>query len=386
MAIQSRQVTLAVWQADCLDHDGLKRPTFGIWAEVVAYYPWVMDAPHRIVMLAYAGCQVLDVAGPLQMFARANLVGATPEYEIIVAAAKAGPFATNSGIQLVSDVSFENIAAAGFTTADTVIAAGGDKGLSAALADGKITALVRLAAARGARIISVCSGAFFLAAAGVLDGRRAATHWDSVDRLRHFHPGVRVDPESIYVRDGDIWTSAGVTAGIDLALALIASDHGDAVALAVARDNVVFPIRPGGQSQFSSALAACGVRDRRLARLVDSVTRRPDNDWRSDALAAEAGVSLRSLSRLFRRELNDSPSGFVERVRIDKARRALLEGNDPIEKIAIDCGFGSARRMDRAFIRVIAATPSDFRARFRLPRSHSLEKGHVACPLSASAS
>jgi transcriptional regulator GlxA family with amidase domain len=165
--------------------------------------------------------------------------------------------------------------------------------------------------------------------------------------------------------DGNVWTSAGVTAGIDLALALIEADFGRIVSLAVARQHVVFPIRPGGQSQFAPEFAAGTVRDRRLARLAERIAHAPCDDWRADQLAETAGVSPRSLSRLFRRELNTSPVEFVERVRIDRARRALLETGAQIESIAIECGFGSLRRMDRAFARTIAQKPSDFRARFK---------------------
>jgi transcriptional regulator GlxA family with amidase domain len=338
-----------------------------------------MSAPHRILMLAYPGCQILDVVGPMQMFAGANDELGRTEYALSIAAPAGGAFRTNSGLSLVADEAFAGLAERRFHAGDTVIAAGGDEGVRAALAQGDITTLIRNAKQDGARIVSVCSGAFFLAAAGVLDGRRAATHWESVERLRRFRPQIDVDAESIYVRDGDIWTSAGVTAGIDLALAMIETDQGREIALAVARRHVVFPIRPGGQGQFASALTTHTVRDRRLSRLAESVAKRPRDDWRTDALAAEAGVSLRSLSRLFRRELNASPSVFVERVRIDQARRALLETDAPVEVIATDCGFGSLRRMDRAFARAISATPTEFRGRFK-PR------GEMRCLSSPSVS
>ena len=188
-----------------------------------------------------------------------------------------------------------------------------------------------------------------------------------VERLRQFRPQVDVDPEAIYLRDGNVWTSAGVTAGIDLALALIEADFGRAIALAVARRHVVFRIRPGGQGQFSPELAAQGIRHHRLSKLAEKIAEGPHENWRTDTLAAEAGVSPRSLSRLFRKELNASPSQFVERVRIDQARRALLETEAQIENVAIRCGFGSLRRMDRAFSRAISATPTEFRARFKAP-------------------
>jgi transcriptional regulator GlxA family with amidase domain len=324
-----------------------------------------MVQPHRILMLAFPNCQILDVVGPMQMFAGVNDELGRLVYELLIVAPDRGPFSTNSGMRLCADLDFAALATEPFRITDTVIAAGGDDGVRARLTSGDVTALIRQAARDGARIVSVCSGAFFLASAGVLDGRRAATHWESVEALRRFRPRIDVDPESIYVRDGNVWTSAGVTAGIDLALALIEADHGRDVALAVARRHVVFPIRPGGQSQFSPALAANGVRHRGLSRLTESIAARPAADWCIGTLAAEAGVSLRSLSRLFRRELSASPVEFVERVRIDQARRALLETDAAVEAIAIDCGFGSLRRMDRAFARTIAATPTEFRDRFK---------------------
>jgi transcriptional regulator GlxA family with amidase domain len=335
-------------------------------------------------MLAFPNCQILDVVGPLQMFAGVNDELGRPAYELRIAAPDRGLFSTNSGMGLNADLAFADVIAEAFCCTDTVIAAGGDDGVRTQLASGEITSLVKAAHRDGARIVSVCTGAFFLAAAGILDGRRAATHWDGIEKLRRFRPRIEVDPESLYVRDGNVWTSAGVTAGIDLALALIEADHGRDVALAVARRHVVFPIRPGGQSQFSPSLAAHRVRDRRLSRLAESIARRPCDDWCIGTLAAEAGVSLRSLSRLFRRELSVSPAEFVERVRIDQARRALLETDEAVETIALDCGFGSLRRMDRAFARTIAATPSEFRDRFKPP--HASAAGESRCLTSTLAS
>jgi transcriptional regulator GlxA family with amidase domain len=260
-------------------------------------------------MLAFPDCQMLDVTGPLQMFAGVNDELGRQAYELVIAAPKRGPFKTSSGIGLlVADLAIADVSPAKCRASDTLIVAGGDPGLCRALESGEIAALIKAARRRGARIVSICTGTFFLAAAGLLDGRRAATHWRSVERLRRFRPQVDVDPEAIYLRDGDVWTSAGVTAGIDLALALIEADFGRAIALAVARRHVVFRIRPGGQGQFSPELAAQGIRHHRLSKLAEKIAEGPQEDWRTDTLAAEAGVSLRSLSRLFRKELNASPS------------------------------------------------------------------------------
>jgi transcriptional regulator GlxA family with amidase domain len=246
------------------------------------------------------------------------------------------------------------------------------------LARGAVTDIVSRAIGRVARIASVCSGAFFLAAAGALDGRRATTHWSEIDALRRFRPTVVVEDDAIHIEDGGVWTSAGVTAGMDLALAMIEADLGRAVALAVARRHVVFRIRPGGQSQFSSELVAQSVRNVKVRKLAERIAEDPDADWKTDVLAAEAGVSLRSLSRLFRAGLNVSPADFVERVRIDLARRRLLDTDEKVETIAVGCGFGSRRRMDRAFARTIAVSPTEFRARFKT-------NGAPACRSSISA-
>ena len=299
------------------------------------------------------------------MFAGANDELGRQAYELLIVSPDSGAVRTSSGISIIAELAITDLAPGKLRRSDTVIAAGGDEGLRQVLERGQLTELVKAAARRGSRVVSVCSGTFFLAAAGVLDGRRAATHWRVVDRLRRFRPQIDVDAEAIYVRDGNVWTSAGVTSGIDLALALIEADFGRAVALAVARRHVVFRIRPGGQRQFSMELTGQGVRDARLARLAELVAEHPQRDWRTDTLASAAGLSLRSLSRLFRKELNTSPAEFVERVRLDQARRALLDTSAPIERIADWCGFGSLRRMDRAFARGISATPTEFRARFK---------------------
>jgi transcriptional regulator GlxA family with amidase domain len=324
-----------------------------------------MPKPHKILVLAFPNGQLLDIAGPLQMFAGANDESSHAVYRIEIAAPKAGPFPTSSGVQLVADAAFAEITNRRLARTDTVITVGGEPGMRQELARGTVTEIVARALGRVPRIASVCSGTFFLAAAGALDGRRAATHWSEVDALKCFRPAVLVDGDAIHIEDGGIWTSAGVTAGMDLALAMIEADLGRKIALAVARRHVVFRIRPGGQSQFSAELAAQSASDGKLQKLAEKVTAHPRADWRTDVLAAEIGVSQRSLSRLFRAGLNISPADFVERVRIDLARRRLLESNENMKSIAMACGFGSLRRMDRAFARTIAASPTEFRSRFK---------------------
>ena len=324
-----------------------------------------MPAPHRIVLLAFPNGQLLDIAGPLQMFAGANDELSRQVYPIEIAAPQAGPFATSSGVRLVADISFAQITNKRLARIHTLITVGGEPGMRQELARGNATDIVSRAIGRVPRIASVCTGTFFLAAAGALDGRRAATHWSEVEALKRFRPAVLVDGDAIHIVDRGIWTSAGVTAGMDLALAMIEADFGRKVALAIARRHVVFRIRPGGQSQFSAELVAQSADNPKLQKLAEKITTHPRADWQTDVLAAEAGVSRRSLSRLFRRGLNVSPADFVERVRTELARRRLLETNDNVEAIAVACGFGSLRRMDRAFARAMSASPTEFRSRFR---------------------
>ena len=324
-----------------------------------------MPAPHRILLLAFPNGQLLDIAGPLQMFAGANDELSRPVYRIEIAAPRVGPFATSSGVRLVADTPFAQITNERLAHIDTLITVGGEPGLHQELARGNATDIVSRAIGRVPRIASVCSGSFFLAAAGALDGRRAATHWSAVEALNRFRPAVLVDGDAIHIEDRGIWTSAGVTAGMDLALAMIEADFGRRVALAIARWHVVFRIRPGGQSQFSTELMAQSADNPKLQKLAEKITTHPRADWRTDILAEEAGVSRRSLSRLFRTGLNVSPANFVERVRTDLARRRLLETNDNVEAIATACGFGSLRRMDRAFARAISVSPTEFRSRFK---------------------
>jgi transcriptional regulator GlxA family with amidase domain len=324
-----------------------------------------MPAPHCILLLAFPNGQLLDITGPLQMFAGANDEVSRQVYRIEIAAPQAGPFATSSGVRLVADTSFAQITNRRLARIHTLITVGGSPGMREELARGNVTDIVSRAIGRVPRIASVCSGTFFLAAAGALDGRRAATHWSEVEALRRFRPTVLVDSDAIHIEDHGIWTSAGVTAGMDLALAMIEADLGRKVALAIARRHVVFRIRPGGQSQFSTELVAQSADNPKLQKLAEKITTNPRADWRIDALAAEAGVSRRSLSRLFRAGLNTSPADFVECVRTDLARRRLLETNANVETIAVTCGFGSLRRMDRAFARALSASPTEFRSRFK---------------------
>lgn len=316
------------------------------------------DARRSVEILAFPQVQILDVAGPLQVFATANeRLGRDPPYSLKVVAPVGSPIAASAGLHLVPEPLPEVEA-----PLDTLLVAGGP-GVTAACSDPALVAWVGARAGRARRVASVCTGAFLLAATGLLDGRRAATHWAHCDRLAALHPGIRVEPDPIFVRDGPVWTSAGITAGIDLALALVEEDLGREAALAIARHLVMFLKRPGGQAQFSAALSLQAGEDR-FAALHDWIGRNLAADLSLPTLAAQAGLSERSLSRRYREATGVTPAKGVERLRLEAARRALSESHMPVKRIARECGFGSEETMRRAFLRHIASTPQDYRARF----------------------
>jgi transcriptional regulator GlxA family with amidase domain len=243
-----------------------------------------------------------------------------------------------------------------------LIIAGGP-GVEAAAADPLLVDWVRQRAAKARRVASVCTGAFLLAASGALDGRRAATHWSVCKEFAQRYPAVRVEPDPIFVRDGSVWTSAGVTAGIDLALALIEQDLGRTVALAVARYLVVFLKRPGGQAQFSTALSLQSAEDK-FGALHDWINKHLADDVSLPTLADQAGMSERSFSRHYADATGLTPARAVERLRVEAARRMLSESRLPVKRISQRCGFGSEETMRRSFLRILSATPQDYRARF----------------------
>jgi transcriptional regulator GlxA family with amidase domain len=245
---------------------------------------------------------------------------------------------------------------------DTLVIAGGP-GVESAAADAVLVEWVRERARQARRIASVCTGAFLLAASGMLDGRRAVTHWSYCTELARRFPTVRVESDPIFVRDGSVWTSAGVTSGIDLALALVEEDLGGTLALAVARYLVVFLKRPGGQAQFSEALSLQAADDR-FGALHDWISKHLADDLSLSVLAGHAGMSERSFSRHYAEATGQTPARAIERLRVEAARRLLLESRLPVKRIAQRCGFGSEETMRRSFHRLIDITPQDYRARF----------------------
>lgn len=312
-----------------------------------------------MLIVAYPGVQLLDVAGPLEVFALANRFRAGA-YEVEVVSSDGAPLTTSSGLELVPHASVADRPG----PFDTVIVAGGE-GTREVMQDAALRRWLAEQAERSRRMASVCSGAFVLAGAGLLDGRRATTHWSECDTLARAFPDTTVDPDAIYVRDGNVVTSAGITAGMDLALALVEEDLGRDVALDVARWLVLFVRRPGGQSQFSTQLRAQSAEREPLRELQTWIVDHPTDDLSVSTLAARVNMSPRHFARVFTRETGTTPAAYVEAVRVDLARRLLEDTGLGLDAVAEGCGFGSVETLRRAFHRTLGVAPSDYRARFR---------------------
>jgi transcriptional regulator GlxA family with amidase domain len=312
----------------------------------------------RVVILAVPGMQSLDVSGPAEAFSLATRYHGG-QYAVSVVTPDGEPVRGTSGLTLVPDG-----AAAGVRGAiDTLVVAGGT-GVFAAAQDRTLIAWLQRTARRARRTASVCTGAHLLAEAGLLDGRRATTHWAYCDRLAECYPQVTVERDPIFVRDGDVATSAGVTAGMDLALALIEEDHGARTALATARSLVLYMRRPGGQSQFSAALAGQPARREPLRELQAWVIEHLDETLTVPVLAARVHMSERNFARAFRAETGLTPAAYVEVARVERARRELETTDLAVEAVAARCGFGTVETMRRAFHRRVGVNPAAYRARF----------------------
>jgi transcriptional regulator GlxA family with amidase domain len=323
-----------------------------------AFHTGSMGA-REMVIVVYDGVQLLDVAGPLEVFDGARRALEGDSYRVRVASAGGRDVTTSAGVRLGVDVDIMGAA----RDLDTVVVAGG-WGYADAMLDSQTVAQVQRLAARARRVASVCTGAFVLAEAGLLDGRRATTHWAYCAPLAKAYPAVRVEADAIFVRDAKVVTAAGVTAGVDLALALVEEDHGADLARQVARWLVVFLQRPGGQSQFSTWSLARSPADDALRRLVGDIAADPAADLSIPAIAERLSMSPRHVSRVFARELGMSPGRYVERARVEAARMLLENGRDGVETIARRCGFGTAETMRRAFLRQLNVPPSAYRDRF----------------------
>lgn len=316
----------------------------------------------RIVFVIFEGFQSLDLAGPLEVFQHAARLGAGYRCEIVAPAA--GPVTAGSGLTVQAGSGVADADPAGI---DTLVVAGGG-GVDAASRDAALAGWVAAAGAGARRVTSVCSGVFLLAAAGLADGRRVTTHWARAEQLRREQPGVQVDSDPIFIRDGRVWTSAGVTAGMDLALALVEDDAGQAVAHDVARQLVLFLRRPGSQSQFSVPLWAGQPGSDPIRAVVSAIHADPGAGHGLDELAGRAGLSPRHFQRRFTAEVGTPPAAYVEQVRVEAAQRALAAGDDPVAAIARRLGFGTAETLRRAFHRHARVAPSEYRDRFRTTR------------------
>jgi len=319
------------------------------------------NAARVIEVLAYPAVQLLDVTGPLQVFATTNeqvvQAGGTPPYVLRVVAKDSSRVAASSGLEIATER-----LPRGNSAPDTLVVAGGP-GVDIAASDPVLLDWLRQRVKKARRVASVCTGAFLLGASGALDGRRAVTHWSYCAELAKRFPAIRVEPDPIFVRDGSIWTSAGVTAGIDLALALVEEDLGRTTALAVARYLVVFLKRPGGQAQFSEALSLQSAEDE-FGALHQWINEHLAGDLSLSRLAREAGMSERSFSRHYAKATGLTPLRAIERLRVEAARRMLSETRLPVKRISQRCGFGSEETMRRSFLRVLATVPQDYRRRF----------------------
>jgi len=322
------------------------------------------SARRQVAILIYQGVQSLDFTGPLEVFAGAQrLIEESGRrergYEVKLLSVDGRPLQTSSGLIVTPHASLASAPA----KIDTLIVAGG-YGSRQATADRALLEWISQTAASARRTASVCTGAFLLAAAGLLDGRRATTHWASAAELATRYPAVEVDPEPIFLRDGPVWTSAGVTAGMDLALALVEEDLDRDAALQIARHLVLFLRRPGNQGQFSATLSAQQPKREPLREVQRHVIEHPAGDLSVDALAGRACMSPRHFARAFRAESGVTPARYVEQVRLEAARRRLEDTGEPIAEVAAACGFGTAETMRRVFLRALDVGPAEYRRRF----------------------
>ncbi|MFE0120207.1 GlxA family transcriptional regulator [[Kitasatospora] papulosa] len=309
-----------------------------------------------VLVVLFEGVQSLDVSGPAEVFAGASRFPGV-SYELRTASLDGAPVRCSSGLTLVPDGTLADTPAP-----DLPLVPGG---AGTRTPDPELVDWLRAHGPGARQLVSVCTGALLLAAAGQLDGHRVTTHWSVCETLARTYPAVRVDPDPIFVRDGRLATSAGVTAGIDLALALVEEEHGRDVALTVARHLVVFLRRPGNQAQFSAQLSAQTAVREPLRGVQHWITEHPDADLSVEALAARAGLSPRHFARAFRAETGLTPGRYVERVRLEQARRLLEDTADGVVGISRASGYGTPEAMRRAFVKALGTAPAEYRRRFR---------------------
>ncbi|MFF2078933.1 GlxA family transcriptional regulator [Kitasatospora sp. NPDC058162] len=327
----------------------------------------VESAQRLIVVVLFEGVDLLDVTGPPEVFSLLRReTGDAAGYRVVLAAAGTDPVTTAAGVRILPDLTFERAAAAGGI--DTLLVPGAvevdEAGRVRAAVDPDVVGHVRRLAARSRRVASVCVGAHLLAAAGLLDGKRATTHWSTAGQLAAEYPQIEVDADPIFIRAGEVWTGAGISACLDLSLALVAEDFGEELALRVARQLVMYLKRPSGQSQFSVPLEPVST-TRRIEELRHHILRNLTGRLTVPELAAHAHLSERQLIRIFKTELGTTPSAYIESARVELARHRLESGDDTLERVATACGFGTTDTLVRAFRRRLDTTPTDYRQRFR---------------------
>lgn len=317
---------------------------------------------YRVVLLAYEGMNLIDLSGPLQALAtasRLNREAGGGTYETIVASAAGGPVVTGPGLPVITVA----LASLDGLAIDTLIVPGGSRD-DAFVPEAALVDWIVLAAPEVRRVCSVCTGAFLLAAAGLLSGRRVTTHWDWATELQTRYPALVVDPDPIFIKDGRLWTSAGVSAGIDLTLALIEEDFGHQLAIQTARQLVMFVKRPGGQSQFSVPLIAQAAKGGHFADLHAWIAAHLQDDLRVERLAEQAGMSPRTFARIYSAQLGRTPARTVEAIRLEVACRILESTRLPLKSIATEVGYGEEQNLRRVFQRQLGINPAEYRARF----------------------
>lgn len=312
----------------------------------------------RVLFVTFDDMQSLDVTGPWEVFAGANeMQGGRPAYALATASLGHVPVRTSTGLTLVPDADLRSV-----RTPHTLVVPGGPGTQNP---DPELVAWLRRHASRASRVMSVCTGAFLLAEAGLLDGRRATTHWAACASLARRFPDVLVDSEPIFVRDGEVYTSAGVTAGIDLALAVVEADHGREAALTIARHLVMFLRRPANQTQFSAQLAAQAADRQPLREVQRFIAEHPEADLSVPALAARANLSPRQFARTFTTEVGQPPGRYVDAARRETARRLLEDTANGVEQVAHASGYANPEALRRAFVRALGVSPAEYRRRFR---------------------
>jgi transcriptional regulator GlxA family with amidase domain len=324
--------------------------------------------PRTIALLSFDGVAALDITGPYEVFSLPSYLAqdkAVPPYRIVLLADQPGPIRSASGLSLIADASWRNFQ----DKIDTLLVCGGPD-MTTPQNNQKLLARIRTMARRTRRIGSICTGAFLLAEAGLLKNRRATTHWRDASRLAQEYPSIIVEPDAIYVKDGCVYTSAGITAGMDLALALVEEDLGRDIALAVARMLVLFLKRPGGQSQFSTQLQAQAVEGHRLASLLSWLTDHHHEPLTVEDMASRAGMSPRTFARVFVAETGDTPALYLEKLRLEHAVRLLETTGRSLDMTAQACGFTGHEQLRRTFQRHKGITPQAYQQRFRSTGTH----------------